>query len=385
MVDEPLIRRAWVVQERLLAPRVLHFGSRQLFWECSGLEASEDFPVGIPPVLIRSDQDSLYKFFDEIVLQVVDSNHPSPAHAVWQRALSSYTHASLTKSEDKLIAIAGIARELSSNLSSDYIAGLWKEYMATELLWFVDTDTVSKRQNHRAPSFSWASVDGAVIPGQWQQNDILVEVQDAFASTEISNPFGSVESAFVRVRGVLKQAMLCQNHLREEYALRYPTRALLPTEKRYRGIGTSHRESMIEKQRFHLCLKDIYAPSNIKPSWMIMCQEVYYGQMTAPEIVEDSWWLWGTDIYLDEDDGSSERYKSVYLMVVVGQSAYCTAVRGLILEPTGRVEGEYRRLGLFITCHGDSMNILGVPHRSEDKIPCEAFDPEKHEHTIVLV
>lgn len=349
VVNESLIRRAWVVQERLLAPRVLHFGSRQLFWECSAWEASEDFSLGIPPVLIRSDQNSLYKFFDEIILHLADSDHPTTAHAVWQWALISYTCASLTKSEDKLIVIAGIASELSSNFSSDYIAGLWKEYMATELLWFVDTDTVSRRQNHRAPSFSWASVDGAIIPRKWQQDDILVEVQDAFASTEISNPFSSVESAFVRLRGMLKPAMLCMNHLREEYASRSSAQVRLPTEKRYRRIGTVHCNRIAMKDRLFLRLEDIYAPSNVEPSWATICQEIYYDTKTAPEIVEDSWWMWGTDVYLDDDmfERSGERYKRVYIMVVAGESSYCTAVRGLILEPTGRVEGEYRRLGLL--------------------------------------
>jgi hypothetical protein len=33
----PLNTRAWVVQERILAPRVLHFGRNQLFWECNGM------------------------------------------------------------------------------------------------------------------------------------------------------------------------------------------------------------------------------------------------------------------------------------------------------------------------------------------------------------
>lgn len=30
----PLNGRAWVLKERVLAPRTLHFGRRQLFWEC---------------------------------------------------------------------------------------------------------------------------------------------------------------------------------------------------------------------------------------------------------------------------------------------------------------------------------------------------------------
>jgi hypothetical protein len=32
--NAPLLKRAWVLQERTLAPRIIHFGQRQLFWEC---------------------------------------------------------------------------------------------------------------------------------------------------------------------------------------------------------------------------------------------------------------------------------------------------------------------------------------------------------------
>ncbi|MCJ1275164.1 hypothetical protein MMC21_002964 [Puttea exsequens] len=389
VVDEPLIRRAWVVQERLLAPRVLHFGSRQLFWECSECDASEDFPLGLPFVLVRSDQQSLFKIFDEAVVQLMESEHPTPAHAVWQRALSSYTRASLTKSQDKLIALAGIASEMSSKFSDGYVAGLWKEHMATELLWYVDTDTVSSRpETYHAPSFSWASVDGAVIPGGWQKDDIMIEIQDSFASTETSNPFGSVESGSVRLRGVVKRATLWPN-LQGEAGLHFArnARTRLPTERRHRSIGTVHTESMMEMQRWLLQLEDIYAPSNIKPPWKTWCREVYYGQESAPEYVEDSWFMMGADVYLDEDlfSDSDEGPRDVYCIVVTGLSAYCTAVRGLILEPTGQVEGEYRRLGLFMTSHGDSMNVLGVSHRSQDRIPCEEYDPDTYEHTIVIV
>jgi hypothetical protein len=35
--EAPLIQRAWVLQERTLAPRVIHFGKNQLLWECHEL------------------------------------------------------------------------------------------------------------------------------------------------------------------------------------------------------------------------------------------------------------------------------------------------------------------------------------------------------------
>jgi hypothetical protein len=40
MDQAPLNLRGWVVQERLLAPRVIHFGKHQIFWECHELVRS---------------------------------------------------------------------------------------------------------------------------------------------------------------------------------------------------------------------------------------------------------------------------------------------------------------------------------------------------------
>ncbi|RSL88365.1 hypothetical protein CEP52_015237 [Fusarium oligoseptatum] len=42
----PLNGRGWVFQERLLSPRILHFGARMLYWECWQRSASEVFPHG---------------------------------------------------------------------------------------------------------------------------------------------------------------------------------------------------------------------------------------------------------------------------------------------------------------------------------------------------
>ncbi|TGO54289.1 hypothetical protein BOTNAR_0272g00150 [Botryotinia narcissicola] len=52
--DGILSSRAWVCQERLLSRRNLHFGSRQLYWECLEHEASETFPKGFPQRFVRS-------------------------------------------------------------------------------------------------------------------------------------------------------------------------------------------------------------------------------------------------------------------------------------------------------------------------------------------
>ncbi|KAK4166156.1 heterokaryon incompatibility protein-domain-containing protein [Cladorrhinum sp. PSN259] len=40
--ESPLCQRAWAFQERLLSPRMLHFGADMLFWECRTMTASEE-------------------------------------------------------------------------------------------------------------------------------------------------------------------------------------------------------------------------------------------------------------------------------------------------------------------------------------------------------
>jgi hypothetical protein len=45
----PLNKRAWVVQETLLAPRVLFLCGSQVFWECYEFTASEEYPDGVLP------------------------------------------------------------------------------------------------------------------------------------------------------------------------------------------------------------------------------------------------------------------------------------------------------------------------------------------------
>jgi hypothetical protein len=43
----PLNRRAWVLQERLLAPKTIHFGNDQVYWECGNGIAAESHTKGI--------------------------------------------------------------------------------------------------------------------------------------------------------------------------------------------------------------------------------------------------------------------------------------------------------------------------------------------------
>jgi hypothetical protein len=39
--DAPLAQRAWILQERMIATRILHFSESELFWECQAVSSRE--------------------------------------------------------------------------------------------------------------------------------------------------------------------------------------------------------------------------------------------------------------------------------------------------------------------------------------------------------
>ncbi|KAI9741632.1 MAG: hypothetical protein M1834_000016 [Cirrosporium novae-zelandiae] len=231
--NAPLNQRAWVVQERLLAPRIIHFGSQQLLWECCELDAAEKYPHKLPPTLASGQ--AFYKILDPLV------ENPHPSHDDqqsqndppenentkinlyhgWYRILEAYTKSHLTNPSDKLIALSGIAKQMAQVLRDDYIAGLWKSHLPVQLLWFIPDDISTRTLEpsrpaslYRAPSFSWASLDAAITPG-WFTEDwdggnqlILAEALDVSIETETADTTGAVKGGAVCIRGMLKTVRL---------------------------------------------------------------------------------------------------------------------------------------------------------------------------------
>lgn len=84
-------------------------------------------------------------------------------HGQWHRIVEWYSYCSLTLEKDKLPALAGIATMIQRQSHDDYFAGLWGHTFYEDLLWVVADGFRSRRpMSPRAPSWSWASLDGAV-------------------------------------------------------------------------------------------------------------------------------------------------------------------------------------------------------------------------------
>ncbi|TKA74899.1 hypothetical protein B0A55_03762 [Friedmanniomyces simplex] len=310
-IDErPLLARAWVTQELNLSRRSLHFGRTQTFWECTQRRACESYPDRIPnfkaakPSLHPSslDLDNPFRFYDGRFI----------AHELWEKIVNLYSHGELTfESKDKLIAVSGLARNLGLPPET-YLAGLWRQGLEEQLLWCVlkegqtTMSTAAGPAVYRAPSWSWASINGPVLvktPTMLALKHASIEVLDAKTEfVDPSNPFGQVQSGFLRLR-----CMLARGYLRERIEVMKTNWTFRSKQLAATPFDTSDPDRYQKRQYF--------GDSHVNVVW---------------------------------DRGEPALDRAYYCMLVNQQFGGC----GLVVQPTGRRHGEYERLGYFAILTG---------------------------------
>ena len=83
------------------------------------------------------------------------------------RMVSEYTKCDLTKDEDILVALSGLAKTWGAAFPDKYLLGIWYKSLPYSLLWYADmgklTSKSSSNIDWRAPSWSWASCNYEVV------------------------------------------------------------------------------------------------------------------------------------------------------------------------------------------------------------------------------
>ena len=210
--ESPLLQRAWVQQEVSLAPRVLHFGQQQLFWDCCEMKACETFERGLHPAM-RFDSTRLEEAVADPTLKMRVPRGPGSEQVLscldwWCELLNRYTNCSLTKESDKLVALSGLAKQVGPLLQATYLAGLWSTHIVHQLLWRVEfpiaKNSVRRPHLYRAPSWSWAAIEGQIGSNtafsdedNWQ----LVRVLDWEIVPVTADVTGQINSGLIHIRG----------------------------------------------------------------------------------------------------------------------------------------------------------------------------------------
>ncbi|KAI9693588.1 MAG: hypothetical protein M1820_009154 [Bogoriella megaspora] len=185
--DTYLATRAWALQERLLSPRTLSLGIRGAHWACSTMTASEYLPEKI------------------IGLRQYVPHRVHGFKDVWYEIVPQYSAGALTFPKDKLPALAGIARRVYDEAEDDYLAGMWRDHFEAQLCWTV-VEPSAHRPPWRAPTWSWASIDGKVLLVALTLSrtkhllpDIYTHLRDYDVKALGLDPFGEVAIGALRL------------------------------------------------------------------------------------------------------------------------------------------------------------------------------------------
>ena len=195
---EPLNGRGWALQERLLSPRLLVFGSWQMYWQCQSVShcAGGKMSNFSPDGMERLSNS----FFTDTP---ADSGS---TYDNWLDIVQEYVRRALTSPTDKLPALSGIAARFQRILGGmPYRAGHWDADLQRSLSWQVGDPQDSRPAEYRGPTWSWVSVDGDIF---WERRAALSSTTQII-SCEIEPldhraPLGRVQSGILELQGLVQ-------------------------------------------------------------------------------------------------------------------------------------------------------------------------------------
>ncbi|KAI8630913.1 heterokaryon incompatibility protein-domain-containing protein [Xylariaceae sp. FL1651] len=185
--QQVLLSRGWVLQERLLSPRIAYYDADELKWECN---VTTDCQCG--------GMNTISNFKVDYIAALEGSRSQESLPKRWMKVVQRYSRLGLTYDTDRVVALAGIADQaLKLGNGGRYLAGLWEDNLASQLCWWTD-DTHRKVEKYLAPSWSWMSVSGAV--NFYDARYIAVEIIEAECTTT-SSQTGAITGGFLKING----------------------------------------------------------------------------------------------------------------------------------------------------------------------------------------
>jgi hypothetical protein len=193
ILKAPLNQRGWVIQERTLSTRIIHFARDQLFWECqestlseTNVRCEDTSSVSVKPATLLA-QGSLTK-------------HAWVQHKmdmVWKEIIARYTDCQLTYQGDKLVAVAGIAKAWARACGDRYVAGLWQRTLPFALFWVRAGESQAARLPF--PTWSWTSTSSSVW---FQEHNQLIDgdLEIKLSDIEVCVNGSFTESFFTQIQ-----------------------------------------------------------------------------------------------------------------------------------------------------------------------------------------
>ena len=201
---EPLDSRAWALQERILAPRVLNFSRCGISWRCDMFACRDGFMVD------RSENNE----FDELCKKLRSQKLLGKESflTLVRELIQDYTRRKLTHDSDKLDAFSAIAKVVTEKIegSNTYITGIWEQNIEMQLLWTTFYRGAARSKTYRCPTWSWASLCDAPISWSYMpiytKIHLLAKVKDFTINLlQEDHVFGAAKYAELRIEGMIHE------------------------------------------------------------------------------------------------------------------------------------------------------------------------------------
>ena len=229
-------QRGWALQQRVLAPRVLHFGESEFAWECgktlgcecqavqTGVSKESRFRAMMvsrhlraAAMAVAETKTKTHKDGDELL----DARH-------WMSIVQEFTSRHVTLGVDTLPALSGMAQLMAIATGGSYVCGIWDKWLDEFLMWrtafavqgpglAISPQPFGSRQrsaspphprrhaSYYAPSWSWASV---IAPIAFASGRVDVSKRDQLSHI---NKDGAIDDDISEWRrSLLKEAKIGQ-------------------------------------------------------------------------------------------------------------------------------------------------------------------------------
>ncbi|OCL14519.1 HET-domain-containing protein [Glonium stellatum] len=315
MKEEPLTKRAWALQERVLARRTLHFGKHQMYFECcnsllgeNGLRFELRFNSVHTPMESADSKhpvDSTDSALETSLPWPVVTN-PNPILNNWHDLLWAYGSRKLTNASDKLPALSGLAQIFSEKLKDQCVASLWRNSLIEGLLW--QGLHVNRVPEYRAPSWSWASVDGIPAAGLTEGWELLATIIDCHVEAKGSNPFGEVKNGWTKIQAPLEPLFLDERINSNGEGVPYSKNLKVRTEKGNPKGGYSRFDSDITGGTYEDAVALVQSLKNVKIFALILAKEA-----ATPD--QDGLFVYQSLIVSLTDDGGQTMRRLGFIML----------------------------------------------------------------------
>ncbi|KAJ8133546.1 hypothetical protein O1611_g71 [Lasiodiplodia mahajangana] len=176
VIEGPLNKRGWVLQERALARRTIYFAENQTYWECG-------YGVRCETSTRMKNNQAAFLGDPQFPRMAMESTKGGQIR-LYELLYKQYSRLDFTKIHDRPLAIAGIEQRLIRAFETQGGYGVFTRYFGRSLLWqrgetLLEPIQFPQSQPYQVPSWSWMAYKGAIdfmnLPFgevEWEQKEI---------------------------------------------------------------------------------------------------------------------------------------------------------------------------------------------------------------------